>query len=273
MIRGKILGNTYVINGVAADVSAFNPDMSADIYYEVVRLIDGQVLFLPDHLERLQNSLSGSSLIFPGTDEIIHNLAVLKQNNDYTVGNIRICLQKTGPASSQLLCYFVPYFYPEECMYLSGVQLVTYPHVRPNPGIKKWDNEFRISINQYIREYGVYEALLLNDQKQITEGSRSNLFFLDAKKRLITPPEADVLPGITRKYVLEICKEKGLVVIQRPIHLQELDQMEACFISGTSPKVLPVWQIDGFQFRADHPELKLIMEAFEGILTKHLTPL
>jgi branched-chain amino acid aminotransferase len=273
MISGKILGNTYVRNGVPADVSEFNPDMSADIYYEVIRLMDGKALFLQDHLNRLQTSLSGSGLKFPGTEEIVRNLSLLKRHNDFTIGNIRICLQKTGPASSQLLCYFVPYIYPEVCMYLSGVQLVTYPHVRPNPGIKKWDNQFRISVNRYIREYGVYEVLLLNQKKQITEGSRSNLFFLDGNNRLVTPPEQDVLPGITRKYVLEICEKKGLEVEQRPIYLQELGEMEASFISGTSPKVLPVWQIDGYQFRADHPELKMIMEEFDGIMAQHLTSL
>jgi len=273
MITGKILGNTYVINESPADVSDFNPDMSADIYYEVVRLIDGKVLFLEDHLDRLKKSLSGTGLKFPGTDNIIRNLSILLENNEFTVGNIRICLQKTGPHSYQLICYFVPYIYPEVCMYLSGVQLVTYPYIRPNPGIKKWDNQFRISVNRYIREYGVYEVLLLNDRKQITEGSRSNLFFLDADNRVITPPEKDILPGITRKYVLEICQRKGLEVVQRPISLQELGEMKASFISGTSPKVLPVWQIDGYQFRADHPELRMIMDEFEKIIAKHLTSL
>ena len=67
MISGKILGNTYVKNGVPADVSEFNPDMSADIYYEVVRLIGGKILFLQDHLERLEHSLAGSGIRFPGS--------------------------------------------------------------------------------------------------------------------------------------------------------------------------------------------------------------
>lgn len=119
----------------------------------------------------------------------------------------------------------------------------------------------------------MYEVLLLNDRKQITEGSRSNVFFLDKDNCLITPPEQDILPGITRKYVLEICKQKELEVIHRPIHLEELSEMKACFISGTSPKILPVWQVDGFQFKADHPELKMIMDEFEGIIIQHLTSL
>jgi len=271
MITGKILGKTYVVNGISMDVSEFIPDMSADIYYEVVRLMGGKVLFLEDHLNRLRDSISGTGLPFPGSGEIIESLSVLISNNDFKIGNIRICLQAIEENQSQLLCYFVPYVYPESSVYLTGVQLVTYPHIRPNPGIKKWDNHFRVSVNQYIRDFGVYEALLLNDHKQITEGSRSNLFFIDQNQRLITPPEIDILPGITRKYVFRICRQKGLNVIERSVMLNELDQMESCFITGTSPKILPVCQVDGIQFKVDHPLLRMLMKELDTIINQNLT--
>ena len=270
MIAGKVLGEKYLIDGISADVSDFIPDMSADIYYEVVRLMDGKFLFLQDHLERLEQSLSGSGLEYPGTELIQDNLRLLQKNNSFNVGNIRICLQKAQGSGINLLCYFIPYFYPEICMYKSGVQVVTYPHVRPNPGVKKWDDAFRISVNEYIRDHGVYEAILQNNQQQITEGSRSNIFFLDHNNQLITAPEEYVLPGITRKYVLRICTEKGIEVLERPIHLHELKAMTACFISGTSPKILPVWMLDGFQFNADHPVLHLLMERFELLVKENL---
>lgn len=273
MIKGKILGKTYVVNGISVDVSEFIPDMSAEIYYEVVRLMDGKVLFLEDHLNRLRDSISGTDLQFPGSGEIIESLSLLLSNNDFKIGNIRICLQTDEGNQSQLLCYFVPYVYPEICVYLSGVQLVTYPHIRPNPGIKKWDDQFRVSVNQYIRDHGVYEALLLNDQNQITEGSRSNVFFVDKNQELITPQQRDILPGITRKYVIEICRQKGIPLVERPVNKNELDQMESCFITGTSPKVLPVWQIDGTQFKADHPLLRILMDEYELLIQDNLTPL
>lgn len=273
MITGKILGKTYVVNGISVDISEFIPDMSADIYYEVVRLMDGKALFLEDHLNRLQESIYGTTMQFPGSGEIIQNLRVLVSNNDFKIGNIRICLQTGKENQSQLLCYFVPYVYPESCVYLSGVQLVTYPHVRPNPGIKKWDDRFRVSVNQYIRDHGVYEALLLNDQMQITEGSRSNVFFVNKNQELITPPQKDILPGITRKYVIEIIRQKRIPLVERPVNRTELDQMESCFITGTSPKVLPVWQIDGTQFKADHPLIRILMEEYELLIQNNLTPL
>ena len=273
MISGKILGKIYVVNGISLDISEFIPDMSADIYYEVVRLVDGKVLFLEDHLNRLRNSISGTGLQFPGSREIIASLSVLILNNDFKIGNIRICLQTGNENKSQLLCYFVPYVYPERELYLNGVRLITYPHIRPNPGIKKWDNEFRVSVNKYIRDHGVYEALLLNDQKQITEGSRSNLFFIDQNQQLITPPEKNILPGITRKYVSRICHQKGVNVIERSVLLNELDQMESCFITGTSPKILPVKQVDGTRFKVDHPLLRTLMVELDTIIDQNLTSL
>lgn len=273
MITGKVLGEKYIHNGLAADVSEFTPDMSADIYYEVVRLMKGKFLFLEDHLERLQHSLSGSGLSYPGSGIIEENLRLLQKNNSFTEGNIRICLQASSGSGTDVLCYYIPYFYPEVCMYKSGVQLVTFPHVRPNPGIKKWDDSFRISVNEYIRDHGVYEAILLNRLNQITEGSRSNIFFLDHNNHIITAPEKDILPGITRKYLLRVCAEERIEVYERPVYKRELEGMVACFISGTSPKVLPVWQLDGFRFKVDHPVLHLLMERFETLIEENLTTL
>ena len=136
--------------------------MSAETYYEVVRLIDKKILFLDDHLERLRKSVSGSTLESPGDQVIITNLRLLINENPFTTGNIRICLQKTDDSTPSLQCYYVPYVYPDQSMYLKGVELAIYPHRRPNPGIKKWDDQFRRSVGKFIRDKGVYEAVLMN---------------------------------------------------------------------------------------------------------------
>jgi branched-chain amino acid aminotransferase len=116
-----ILGEKYIINGKSADVSGFIPDMSADIYYEVVRLIDGKLLFLQEHLDRLRNSLTGSGISFPGKDTLLHNLSLLLEQNSFTQGNIRICVQPSTENGSDLLCYFISYVYPDAVMYTEGV--------------------------------------------------------------------------------------------------------------------------------------------------------
>lgn len=271
MSAGKILGETYVINGKSADISDFNPDMSADIYYEVLRLIEGKLLFLPDHLERFQNSLAGSGIVFPGKEIILDNLGLLLKKNRLSHGNIRICLQPADKNGSDLLCYFVPFVYPDASMYREGVHLRTYPYVRSNPGIKKWDDRFRNSVGQYIREQGIYEAVLLNQDGKITEGSRSNLFFIDRQGCLLTVPERLILPGITRKYVLEIAQKNRIPIVEKEIPLNSVDSLPASFISGTSPKVLPVKKLDAYCFDVSHPVLQLLMVQFESLVKEHLT--
>jgi branched-chain amino acid aminotransferase len=271
MITGKILGKTYVLNGVPLDVSGFNPDMSVDIYYEVLRLMDGKLLFLQDHLDRLRQSLAGSGILFPGRDTLLKNLRLLLDKNSFTQGNIRICLQPSTENGSDLLCYFVPYVYPDAAMYKEGVNLMIYPYVRTNPGIKKWDDRFRSSVGQFIRDQGVYEAVLLNNDGQITEGSRSNLFFIDPQGCLVTVSERLILPGITRKYVLEIAENNGIPVIERNVTLSSLEGLLSAFISGTSPKVLPVRILDKYHFDVSHPILQLLMKQFELLIQENLS--
>jgi branched-chain amino acid aminotransferase len=273
MITGKILGKKYVVNNKSADAFGFVPDMSADIYYEVVRLIDGKILFLPDHLERLQQSIWGSGIDYPGNKQILKNLTLLVEENSFREGNIRICLQKSNRKETVLLCYFIPYVYPDSQMYKLGVKLAIYPHIRPNPGVKKWDDLFRNSVSKFILENKVYEAALINSQNQITEGSRSNLFFIDQQGCMVTVPEKVILPGITRKYVLEIAHENGIPIIERNVSLHSLDSLPSCFISGTSPKVLPVIKLDKYSFDVSHPLLQMLITKFEQLIQDRLTDL
>jgi len=271
MITGKILGKKYVTNGISADASGFVPDMSADIYYEVIRLIDGKLLFLPDHLDRLGQSITGSGIAFPGNKQIKENLGLLIRENSIKDGNIRISLQQSSESKALLQCYFIPYFYPDAHMYKSGVKLAVYPHIRSNPGIKKWDDQFRNAVSRYIQEHKVYEVILMNQQSQITEGSRSNVFFIDQDGSMLTTPGKSILPGITRKYVLKIAAKEGLLVKEKTISIDSLDRIVSVFISGTSPKVLPVKQINEVCFDVNHLLLRQLMDRFEQVIQSKLT--
>ena len=258
---------------MSADASGKVPHMSADTYYEVIRLIDGKLLFLSDHLERLSQSLSGSGIAYPGSQKIMESLGLLIKENPFRKGNIRLILQQSDENEPLLQCYFVPYFYPDPNMYTKGVKLHIYPHMRPNPGIKKWDDQFRNSVSRYILEHEVYEVALKNQQNQITEGSRSNIFFIDRAGSLISAPGNDILQGITRKYVLELAAGQGIRIEERTISTDTLDDLVSVFISGTSPKVLPVKQIDDFFFDVNHPLLRLLMSQFERLVLNSLKSL
>ena len=79
--------------------------------------------------------------------------------------------------------------------------------------------------------------------------------------------------GITRKHLLDIAGINRIPLEEKPIPVDGLKRMVSAFISGTSPKVLPVRQIDEYPFNVGHPLLKKLMTAFEGLIRENLTRL
>ena len=273
MITGQIKGNYVIINNIPAAVSEFTIDTSADIYYEVVRIIDGRFLFLSDHLSRLKHSTAHSALTYPGDEQIRASLRSLLSVSHEKTGNIKILLFSGSKNETHIVSHFVTHFYPAPEMYREGVSLRTFRHTRPQPGVKKWDADFRARVNMFIDREQIYEALLLNEKDEITEGSRSNIFFIDGAGCILTPPTQSVLPGITRKYVIQIITSLPIDFRESHVHVEALDSLAACFLTGTSPMVLPVKRVDQSLYRPDHPVLLKIMESFGRIAADHMEEL
>lgn len=260
-IRGKFL----IVNGNTADASDYTQESSADLYYEVIRVIKGKYLFLDDHLNRLRFSCSKRFSDCPGTDTIKSQLIRLAEISGINDGNVKLLVYHLE-GESNIVCYFVPHHYPEAEDYILGVKVLTFEFVRPDPNVKRWNERFRLRVNQFIKEENIYEALLINEEGKLTEGSRSNLFFIDDKNRVITTPNDQVLQGITQKYVFQICHELGLTVIEQAISLKNVSNMTGCFITGTSPKVLPVSRIDDVHFNSKNPVIQEIVNSFNQLI-------
>ena len=141
---------------------------------------------------------------------------------------------------------------------------------RPNPSIKAVNLNLREKTENLLQQFDVYEILLIDQTGMITEGSKSNVFFI-RNNMVFTPPEHCVLPGITRKYVFSICKKLSIEIIEKNIYFESVTNYEAVFITGTSPKILPVKQIDNTTFRVDNRILHQIITEFEEIILKNIT--
>ncbi len=91
---------------------------------------------------------------------------------------------------------------------------------------------------------GFDEALLLNSRGKISEASGMNLFIV-RDGSLITPSvDQDILEGITRASVIEIAKNSGIKVIERPVDKTELLIADEVFLTGTAAKITPIRQIE-----------------------------
>jgi branched-chain amino acid aminotransferase len=116
-----------------------------------------------------------------------------------------------------------------------------------------------------VTQQDVFEILLSDDQGRITEGSKSNIFFVSGRK-LITAPRHLVLPGITRQKVIEIAEALGVRISYKSLFYSDLNLMEGAFLTGTSPKVLPVCQVDEVEFSVKSELIKQIMKRYNELI-------
>ena len=108
-----------------------------------------------------------------------------------------------------------------------------------------------------------YEAILVDENGNITEGSKSNIFMIK-DKQLITAPVNFVLPGITREIIIEGSKNIGYSISEENVNYKNIGDMDGLFISGTSPKVLPIRMVEKHCFNSsENDNIRKIMEAFD----------
>ena len=156
-----------------------------------------------------------------------------------------------------------PTHYPDAALYESGVRTELFSGERKNPNIKMMDQELRDAADAAIKRSGAFEVLLVDRKGNITEGSRSNVFFIKDNK-VVTPPTEQVLPGVTRSKVIDVAGALGLELHQIPVAAESAGDYDAAFISGTSLEVLPVSEIGDLHFDVHNKVLREIISGYSA---------
>ncbi|HYW95065.1 MAG TPA: aminotransferase class IV [Bacteroidales bacterium] len=239
--------------------------------YEVVRVEDRVPLFLPDHLDRLNNSLQKAGLPSDfSPPKISESLTNLIGAEGIEKGNIKVVFhygEKMG--TSFFTAYFVAHSYPPQKKYRKGVKTITLWEDRPDPEIKNWRPDFRRRIRNMKASKNVYEVILISEKGFITEGSQSNVFIVRGNT-VLTAPAKNVLAGITRKYVLDICRHEHLAIEERDFSYEELTMADAVFLTGTSPKVLPVSRVDQVRFKTGNKLVRTIVSRYDDMIDEYI---
>ncbi len=232
-------GKNFILNGDLYPSDQFDNSLvyEGDSIYEVIRLRRGIPVFFSDHIDRLEMSLKhqrrkGLADMGRLRKDIIR-LVRTERRKDI---NLKLVFNFNGDSINYLM-YFIESVYPSGEQYSNGVKGLLFNAERKDPESKVIDHRLRSSIFQKLILEGGYEALLVNNEGNITEGSRSNIFFL-RDNVLITAPDNKILGGITRKYILDICKEYKIKVEYACMPVKSLAECDAVFMTGTSPVVL-----------------------------------
>lgn len=238
--------------------------------YEVLRVNSSIPIFLEEHYERLINSakIIGHNINL-SFDELKKQIYTLIEKNSVINHNIKIVINNLNSQSPNVYIFFIKTSYPEDSLYNEGIKTFTYNAERDNPNAKIINSDLRNTINNLLKEKNCYEAILVNNKGFITEGSRSNLFFIKYNT-LYTTKGKDVLLGITRKRIVELAIKNNINIKEESIHIDSLKDFSSIFISGTSPKVLPICKVDSINFNTKDSLLLKIIKIYNDEIHNYI---
>jgi branched-chain amino acid aminotransferase len=235
--------------------------------YENIKVRNGIVYFVKQHIERLQKSAETISLIHPFKAEEIEKylrelLEKLELTGEQSSCNIKILL--IGGREPELFILALAPHFPDRKLYSEGAKTMTVDYERVFPQAKTLNMLPSYVFYTKARENDCYDALLVSKSGTILEGTRTNFFAIKGRE-LFTPPAEEVLEGVTRQTVIHAAKKLGFTLHETAIPLAQITEYDGVFLTSTSSKIIPIRQIDELSFEI--PEnLRELMQGYDSFL-------
>ena len=259
-----------IVPAAEARVSVFDRGfLYGDSVFEALRTYGGVPFALTEHLERLARSAERALIPLPvpierfraEVDEVVR----AAQNSETY---LRLMLTRgTGTAlgldpalgsAPVRLILALPLVEPKPEPYERGIGVITYRTQRvadqtPASGAKLSNYMVSVLAMSEARGAGADEALVVDAEGRVVEGTTSNVYVVRAGA-LVTPPEEDgILVGITRQKVLEIARALAVPVEQRSLAPSDFASADEAFISSSIREIVPVVRVDGAPVGAGVP--------------------
>lgn len=246
--------------------------------YDVIRVKNSIPLFLEKYLIRINRTAKLENVkLWMTDDEIIEKILKLIELNKVEEDSLKLVFSFNndycGDHENIFLAYMMVNNAPTNEQFLRGVDTISFSAERNNPHAKVFNYKLRLATSELIKNQNIYEVVLVDKNQNITEGSRSNIFFI--KNEIVYTTLIDsVLPGITRENIIDICKKNQINIFETKIEYNQLKDFDSVFMTGTSRKVLPVNKIDNFYFDVNNKTLRTIQNLYnqeiENYICKHI---
>ena len=249
----------------------------ASCVFEGLRIYNGKIFKLDEHIERLFNSAKILDLDIPYDHEKVVDITkeiIVKQNvSDGYVrpvvwrGSEMMAISaKKGSTNLAIAAWEWPsYFSPEKL--LEGIKLNVSKWLRPSPESAPTDSKAAglymiCSLSKHEAEkLGFDDALMLDYRGYVAEATGANIFFVKDNE-LFTPIADCFLNGITRQTVVEIAKENKIKTHEKHFKLDFLKTCDEVFLTGTAVEITPVSCIENFNFE-ERKLTKFLMSEFK----------
>lgn len=254
---------TVYLNGqfISKDKASISPDdrgfYFADGVYEVIKFYKGKPFCFEEHIDRLKNSLRHIKIFFDDLDRLLSVSNALIKLNNFKDKYAGIYIQITRgvanrshrfPENSVKPTIYGRAFYIQNCMIemTEGVFAITREDIRWHLcNVKSIALLPNTLLFEEAAGKGAFECILVRDGV-ITEATHSNVFAVKNGVVQTHPDSNLILPGITKKVVLQICNELDIDISEEPIKFSEISNYDEWFLTGTGSEIVPVIQINEY---------------------------
>ncbi|WP_088008803.1 branched-chain-amino-acid transaminase [Indiicoccus explosivorum] len=261
MANQVIFMNGEFVNKEDAKVSVYDHGfLYGDGVFEGIRSYDGNIFRLEEHLERLYDSAKSIMLDIPYTVEEMTDIMTetLRQNGlrdayirlvvSRGVGNLGLDPASCGRPNVIVIAEELALF--PKTLYETGIEIVSVATRRNrsdvlSPKVKSLNYLNNILVKIEANLAGVPEALMMNEQGYVAEGSADNIFIVKKGKLLTPPGYVGALEGITRNAVIELAARKGYDIQEDVFTRHDVYIADEVFLTGTAAEVISVIKVDG----------------------------
>ena len=226
-----------------------------DAVYEFIASYNGRLFYLEEHLDRLDRSLKG--LFFPPVSRETILKAVLTLFEKAEIERAGIYIQVSRGVSPRNHA-FPDDVHPQIVMTIREVEEKP-PELRKNGAAAITVEDFRwgrcdlktvqllpnVLAKQKALAAGVFDAIFVSSEGVVREATSSNICIVADGTVITHPLTPQILPGITRMVVIDLCRELDIPVSERFFKTDALYGAEEAFLTGTVTEVLPIVTIDG----------------------------
>ncbi|MBW2179336.1 MAG: branched-chain-amino-acid transaminase [Deltaproteobacteria bacterium] len=244
-----------------AKISVFDHGLLyGDGIFEGIRIYNGKIFKLKEHLERLYKSAKAIMLTVPlsfkelekAVQDTVH---INKKGNGYirlviTRGNGTLGIDPTNCKNATVIIIVDDIqLYPKK-HYQKGIKIITASvrRISPDsldPRIKSLNYLNNIMAKMEAENAGCLEAVMLNKEGFVAECTGDNIFIVKNKCLLTPSGSKGALDGITKNTVMHVSKKIGLPAQESELTQYDLYTADECFLTGTGAEIIPVIQIDG----------------------------
>ncbi|HUI07878.1 MAG TPA: branched-chain-amino-acid transaminase [Verrucomicrobiae bacterium] len=265
----KIFLDGKFVSEDEAKISVFDHGLLyGDGVFEGIRLYDGRIFRLGQHLDRLFASAKAIMLPVPmSKEQLVEACCEACRQNKLRDGYIRLVVTRgvgylgLNPFRCKNPTVFIIAdtieLYPEE-VYRKGLKLVTASTQRTNPAAVNPSIKSLNYLNNILAKIeavnaGAIEAIMLNSQGHVAECTGDNIFCVRDGKLGTPPISAGALVGITRQVVMELAARRKIEAHESNLTRYDLITAAEVFLTGTAAEIVPVVSIDGRTIGSGQP--------------------